>query len=123
MHKKILITGATFSFLAIAIGAFGAHGLHSILVAYDRVGTFETGVLYHIMHALAILIVGLTETKKPSNYFRYSAWIFSIGILMFSGSLYLLATLNLPFLGMITPIGGLAFLIGWATYILGLFRE
>lgn len=122
MHKKILISGAVFCFLAVAIGAFGAHALQPILTEYGRTDTFETGVKYQIFHGLALLIVGLISTKKPNKLFTYSASLFGIGILIFSGSLYLLSTLNIPVLGAITPIGGVCFLTGWILFIVAVAK-
>ena len=96
-------------FLGVALGAFAAHGIEERLQANDRVDTWETAVLYHLVHALALLVLGLHP--KPS---RVAAYSFVIGIILFSGSLYVLSLANISKLGMITPLGGLAFLTGWA---------
>ena len=102
-------TAAGLCFLAVALGAFGAHSLKPMLQAHDMMGVWEKAVLYHFMHALALLVLALQgiSTRAPS-------FLFLAGIIFFSGSLYLLALTNLRWLGAITPIGGLCFLAGWA---------
>jgi len=112
MDKTLLLVGAVAGFLAVALGAFGAHGLRARL-SPDMLAVFETGVRYQMYHALAILIVGLILGRLDGWMFRAAAWAFTAGIVLFSGSLYLLALTGVTILGAITPIGGLAFLIGW----------
>ena len=112
MDKTLLLVGAVAAFLAVALGAFGAHGLRARL-SPDMLAVFETGVRYQMYHALAILIVGLILGRLDGWMFRAAAWAFTAGIVLFSGSLYLLALTGVTILGAITPIGGLAFLIGW----------
>jgi uncharacterized membrane protein YgdD (TMEM256/DUF423 family) len=113
MDKTFLLVGAVAAFLAVGLGAFGAHGLRSRL-SPDMLGVFETGVRYHMYHALAILIVGLILGRLDGWLIRAAGWSFTVGIVLFSGSLYLLAVTGVTILGAITPIGGLAFLLGWA---------
>lgn len=119
MDKKIISTGAFFGMLAIILGAFGAHALKKILTI-DQLATFETGVKYQMYHALFLLFIGLAsvlseKTKKTIYY------LVLIGVIFFSGSIYLLATngLFIPFdfkaIGFITPIGGLLLILAWAT--------
>lgn len=100
--------------LAVAIGAFGAHGLEAVLESNGRTETFETAVKYHFYHALAILFVGiwqhLDQTVKKLNTV---VWMFFVGILIFSGSLYALSLTGISWLGAITPLGGVAFILGW----------
>ena len=100
---------AGLCFLAVALGAFGAHSLKATLQAHDMIGVWEKAVLYHFLHALALLVLALhgISTRAPS-------FLFLAGIIFFSGSLYLLALTNLRWLGAITPVGGLCFLTGWA---------
>ncbi len=117
MQKIALILGSIMAFLAVAIGAFGAHGLQSLLVANERTDTFETAVKYHMYHALALLITGLLIPHYPTKLLSYSIWLFATGILIFSGSLYALSLTNIRVLGAITPIGGLCFLVAWALLI------
>jgi len=104
--------GCVFGFLAVALGAFGAHGLKNILDDYS-LGVYKTAVDYQIWHALALLAVGLLSRGSHPTILKYSGCAFSFGILVFSGTLYLLAITKLKWLGAITPIGGLSFLIGW----------
>lgn len=99
---------ALFGFLGVALGAFGAHGLEKLLEKNDRVDTWHTAVLYHLVHAVALL--ALSQSEKAS---KVAGWSFIGGILIFSGSLYILAVTNIRWLGAITPFGGLAFLVGW----------
>jgi uncharacterized membrane protein YgdD (TMEM256/DUF423 family) len=101
---------AVFGFLGVALGAFGAHGLHDILARNGRLDTWETAVQYHLIHAVVLLVLA---RSAPSNYSRLSFWLFATGIVIFSGTLYLLALTNLRWLGAITPLGGLALLGGW----------
>lgn len=124
MHKRFLTCGALLAGLAVALGAFGAHGLKK-LVPPETVATFETGVKYQMYHALALLLVGLIAERLASVWLKRAAWCFLIGILLFSGSLYLLTALKatdsvgLGGLGIITPIGGLFFIAGWISLAVG----
>jgi uncharacterized membrane protein YgdD (TMEM256/DUF423 family) len=99
---------ALLGFLGVALGAFGAHGLHDLLVKNDRVANWETAVFYHLVHA--VVLVAITRGENVS---RVAWWLLATGILIFSGTLYVLALTNLRWLGAITPIGGLALLGGW----------
>lgn len=112
MDKTLLLVGSVAGFLAVALGAFGAHGLRARL-SPEMLAVFETGVRYQMYHALAILIVGLVLGRFDGWMIRSAAWAFTAGIVLFSGSLYLLALTGVTVLGAITPIGGLAFLVGW----------
>ncbi len=111
--KLILLSGAILVGLGIGLGAFGAHGLKDILERNGRVGTYETAALYHLIHGLALLAVGLIALQRPGESWAGPAWSFLVGTVVFSGSLYALAISNKGFLGAITPIGGLGFLLGW----------
>ena len=99
--------------LGVALGAFGAHGLRTRL-SPDMLAVFETGVRYHMYHSLAILVVGLVLGRMGGWLISLAGWLFTAGIVLFSGSLYALALTGVTVLGAITPIGGLAFLAGWA---------
>lgn len=118
MHKRFLTWGALLAGLAVALGAFGAHKLKE-LVPPETVATFETGVRYQMYHALALLLAGVIAERLSSIWLKRAAWSFLIGILLFSGSLYLLTVLKatdsvgLGGLGLITPIGGVFFIAGW----------
>lgn len=124
MNRKIAISGMIITAVTIAIGAFGAHGLRN-LVDVDALNTFEVGVRYQMYHALAIVLLGFVSA--PNRLKRIVFTFFALGILFFSGSIYLLS-LNavLPFdaakIGFITPIGGLMFILGWLRWAYGLFR-
>jgi uncharacterized membrane protein YgdD (TMEM256/DUF423 family) len=108
-----LSAAALSGFLSVALGAFGAHALRGRLDDY-ALGVFETAVQYQFYHSLALLGVGILMLQLPASaLLKSSAWLFAAGILVFSGSLYLLAFTGLRWLGAITPIGGLAFLGGW----------
>lgn len=100
--------------LAVAFGAFGAHALKSRLDDY-ALGVFQTAVQYHFYHSLALLAVGVIALSQPQTaLLKSSGWLFLIGILVFSGSLYVLGITGVRWLGAITPLGGLAFIAGWA---------
>jgi uncharacterized membrane protein YgdD (TMEM256/DUF423 family) len=116
-----LVLGALGGLLAVALGAFGAHGLKGMLDA-ELLHIFEKGVRYQAIHSLALLTTGLLlrETSLPSLH--HAALAFTLGILLFSGSLYLLALTGNRSLGMITPLGGLSFLAGWLLLALGCLR-
>ena len=113
MDRTFLLIGAAAGFLGVALGAFGAHGLRARL-SPDMLAVFETGVRYHMYHALAIILVGLITARLDGWLIRGSGWCFSAGIVLFSGSLSALATSGITLFGAVTPIGGLAFLLGWA---------
>lgn len=112
---KMFITLASLSgMLAVAFGAFGAHALKNRLDGY-AMGVFQTAVQYHFYHSLALLAVGVIALSHPQvALLRSSGWLFAVGIVVFSGSLYLLSFSGLRWLGAVTPIGGLAFIAGWA---------
>ena len=105
--------GSLLMFLGVLLGAFGAHGLKDTLSAEGK-HAYQTAVLYHLIHGLALLAVGWLATVKPAEPLVKSAgWAFVIGIVLFSGSLYVLSVTGIKKLGIITPFGGLSFLIGW----------
>ena len=117
MDRTFLLIGAWSGFIAVALGAFGAHGLRNRLSS-ELLAVFETGVRYQMYHTLAILIVGLIAARLDGWLIRAAGWLFTGGIVVFSGSLYLLAFTGTTALGAITPIGGVALLAGWACLIL-----
>lgn len=106
--------GAILAGVGVALGAFGAHGLKA-RVTPDLLVVFETGVRYHMYHALALLAVGWAATRWPSTQVQAAGLLFVAGIVIFSGSLYAMTLTGVRWLGAITPIGGLAFLLGWAS--------
>jgi uncharacterized membrane protein YgdD (TMEM256/DUF423 family) len=113
MDRTFLLLGSVAAFLAVTLGAFGAHALRGRL-SPEMLAVFETGVRYHMYHALALLLVGLTMGRMGGWLIQTAGWCFVAGIVLFSGSLYALALSGVTILGAVTPIGGLAFLIGWA---------
>lgn len=117
--KTIIIIASILGALSVGIGAFGAHGLESTLTANGRLDTFETAVKYQFYHTLALLLIGILMLNIDSSMFSYAAWCFLIGIVIFSGSLFTLSLTNITWLGAITPIGGLAFIIGWVLLAIG----
>lgn len=112
MDRLFFALGAVSGFLAVALGAFAAHGLKSRLTA-ELLATFETGVRYQMYHALALLAAGWALTRWPGSVTAASGWLFVAGTLLFSGSLYALSLTGEKWLGAVTPVGGLAFLAGW----------
>jgi uncharacterized membrane protein YgdD (TMEM256/DUF423 family) len=112
MDRVFFGMGAVLGAIGVAAGAFGAHALRSRL-APDMLAVFETGVRYHLMHALALLAVGWAAARWPSPAVTAAGWLFVAGILLFSGSLYALALSGVRAIGLVTPVGGLAFILGW----------
>ena len=112
MERVFFGVGALSAALAVALGAFAAHGLRARLSA-EALATFETGARYHVYHALALLAVAWAVGRWPSPWVSAAGWLFVAGTILFSGSLYLLAVTGLRALGAITPLGGLAFILGW----------
>jgi len=114
MDRTFLLIGALAGVTGVALGAFGAHGLRSRL-SPEMLAVFETGVRYHLYHALALLATASIMGRLEGNRLVAAAgWLFVAGILLFPGSLYVLAVTGIRTLGAITPIGGVAFLIAWA---------
>ncbi len=105
---------AIVGFLAVALGAFGAHGLHDVLEKNARLATWETAVLYHLTHAVVLLIIAGMRPLRAAAW-----WLTLAGIVIFSGTLYLLALTNVKWLGAITPIGGVCLLAGWLALAFG----
>ena len=121
--KKITITAAILAALAIAFGAFGAHGLKE-LVSSEALATFETGIRYHMYHSIALLIIGFASVI-PTQTRRWVFLFFIFGLIFFSGSIYLLALkevlpFSVSFLGPVTPIGGMFLILGWLRLAYGL---
>jgi uncharacterized membrane protein YgdD (TMEM256/DUF423 family) len=116
MDRTFLLVGALAGFIGVAFGAFAAHALRSRL-SPDMLAVFETGVRYQIYHAFAVLIVALAAARFDGWMVRAAGWSFTAGIFLFSGSLYALALTGITTFGAITPLGGLAFLAGWALLV------
>ena len=111
--KIFVLLGSVSAFLGVALGAFGAHGLKN-KVALDMLKVWETAVLYHLIHALGLVLIGVLCSLMPeASLVRNAGWAIVVGTFLFSGSLYLLVLTGSKPLGIITPLGGVAFLIGW----------
>ncbi|NUT81132.1 MULTISPECIES: DUF423 domain-containing protein [Pseudomonas] len=121
MLRSFLMLAAFFGFTGVALGAFAAHGLKGRLSA-EYLAIFHTGVTYQLVHTLALLGVALLATHIPGRIVTWAGVSFVIGILLFSGSLYLLTLTGISKLGIITPFGGVAFLIGWLCLGLAAWR-
>jgi uncharacterized membrane protein YgdD (TMEM256/DUF423 family) len=114
MQKNFLLVAAIFGFLAVAFGAFGAHGLRNRL-SPDMLAVFEVGVRYQMYHAFALVAVAVALAQfGPVRLLYIAGWAFIAGVVIFSGSLYALALTGTGMFGAITPIGGVALLVGWA---------
>jgi uncharacterized membrane protein YgdD (TMEM256/DUF423 family) len=117
-QRATFITGGLLAALAVAIGAFGAHGLKNILVENNRTETFELAVKYQFYHSLALLVTALTMVHFGEKRLSYASLLFVCGILLFSGSLFILSLTGVTRLGAVTPLGGVAFIAGWIMFIL-----
>lgn len=128
MQKIHLILGSILAGLGVVLGAFGAHGLKQI-VPPETVSSYQTGVQYQMYHAFALLIVGILSERITGNLINWAGVFFVLGIVLFSGSLYLLASLKamnkvgVSGIGIITPIGGLMFIIGWILLLVAVIRK
>lgn len=121
MDRTFAALGALSAAVAVAAGAFGAHALKGHL-SPDDLAIFETGARYQMYHALALLAVAWAATRWPGGAVSTAGWLFVVGTLLFSGSLYALALSGVRWLGAVTPLGGLAFLAGWVCLAIGAWR-
>jgi len=113
MMKIFVVLGSLSAFLGVGLGAFGAHGLKT-KVTPEMLAVWQTGVLYHLVHALGLLLIGIICHLMPeAATARNAGWAVLLGTVLFSGSLYLMVLTGIKPLGMITPFGGIAFLLGW----------
>ena len=123
MFRLFVAIGSLSAMLAVGLGAFGAHVLKDRLSA-PMVEVYQTAVLYHLVHAVGLVLVGLVAHLLPdSGPVRWAGWLLATGTLLFSGSLYLLTVTGIRGLGAITPLGGIAFLAGWALLAIAVLRE
>ena len=116
MDRFFFSAGAIAAFVAVALGAFGAHSLRQKLTP-EMLTIFEIGVRYQMYHALGLIAVAWATIRWPEANLNSAGWCFIVGIVIFSGSLYLLSTTGVRWLGAVTPLGGLAFLSGWAILV------
>jgi uncharacterized membrane protein YgdD (TMEM256/DUF423 family) len=124
MDRLFITLGALSAFVAVAAGAFGAHALRERL-SDSMLATFQTGATYQMYHALALLGVGILLARFSSDgsaWLTAAGWLFVAGAVLFSGSLYALALTDTRWLGAITPLGGVAFLLGWLALAVGVWR-
>jgi len=121
MDRLFFMLGSASGLLGVAAGAFGAHGLRDRL-APEMLAVWETAARYQLYHALALLAVAWAVTRWPSGATTAAGWLFVVGTLVFSGSLYVLSLSGIRWLGAITPIGGVAFIAGWACLIWAVYR-
>ncbi|NUO84070.1 DUF423 domain-containing protein [candidate division KSB1 bacterium] len=112
MSKTWLSVAALSGFLCVALGAFGAHALKNVLDSYGR-DIYDKAVLYQMFHTVALALVGLLQRQNEALALAPVGWLFICGMILFSGSLYVLALTGMKWLGALTPFGGLAFLCGW----------
>jgi uncharacterized membrane protein YgdD (TMEM256/DUF423 family) len=128
MYKIYLALGTILAGLAVILGAFGAHGLKQIVPA-ETVASYQTGVQYQMYHAFALLVVGVLAERMSSSLLSYAGVFFVAGIILFSGSLYLLASLKamdkvgISGIGLITPVGGVMFIIGWILLLIAVLKQ
>ena len=122
MIKTGLLLGSFLAFLTVVLGAFGAHALKEQLSEYGKI-IYEKGILYQMFHSLAIIMVAILNQNSESIDYSISILCFAAGIILFSGSLYILALTQIKWLGAITPIGGLLFIIGWGIVFLKTFNS
>ena len=122
MTRFLISTGAIGAALSVALGAFAAHGLKTRLPV-DMLAVFQTGVQYQFYHALGLILIGLiTMNVKPTSLLTAAGLLMLTGILLFSGSLYILSTTGIRSIGIITPIGGAAFIVAWLMLAIGVWR-
>lgn len=128
MYKPALTAASIFALLGVAIGAMGAHALKSVLSS-DMLNAYETAVKYQFYHSFALCFAGVVYFAFPSAWIRRATWAFTAGILLFSGSIYILvylktvSSMGLGGFGLLTPIGGLCFILGWIFLLVGIHSE
>jgi uncharacterized membrane protein YgdD (TMEM256/DUF423 family) len=122
-QRNTILSGAIFGCIAVMVGAFGAHALNATLAATGRIDTYELAVRYQFYHSLALVLVGLLMGQFSSKLLGYSGLSFSLGIILFSGSLYVLSLTGKTILGAVTPFGGLFFILGWVFLMAGLYKK
>ncbi len=121
MERLFFLVGSISALIAVVLGAFGAHGLKGRLTT-EMLNAFEVGVRYQMYHALALLAVAWALSRWPRAEVTVAGWLFVGGTIVFSGSLYLLSLTGVRWIGAVTPIGGVAFLLGWLSLVWGVWR-
>ena len=121
--RTFLILGAANAALAVMLGAFGAHSLKAHLAA-EMMAVYQTGLQYHLFHSLGLIAVGLVAKQiGDSAWLRWSGWLMLAGIVIFSGSLYVLSTTGWKWLGAVTPLGGLSFIVAWVLFVVAVVKS
>jgi uncharacterized membrane protein YgdD (TMEM256/DUF423 family) len=120
--RVCIVAGAVLGGAAVALGAFGAHGLEGFLVERNQVANFETAVRYQMYHALALVLIGILGESRPSAALRVAGWCFGVGVVVFSGALYGIALTRVSQLGMVAPLGGTLLIVGWVALALSTVR-
>jgi uncharacterized membrane protein YgdD (TMEM256/DUF423 family) len=124
MNSRLsLIIAATFGFFGVALGAFGAHAFKAILIENGRLETYELATRYVMYHALAMLFVGLADKNEQTPFLKYAAGCFTVGMLLFSGSLLLLSFTSSTAIAFVTPVGGFALIAGWLLTAIAIIRS
>mgnify|MGYP001818251350 CR=1 FL=1 len=123
MLKIFLMIGTISGAMSVMVGAFGAHALKNLLTLNERTETFETAVKYQFYHSLALILLGLLMLREANKYFVYAGYGFIAGIIIFSGSLYILSITGTTKWGAVTPFGGLALIIGWIMMAIGIAKS
>lgn len=120
--KTFLILGGFNAALAVLFGAFGAHALKARLSA-DMLAIYQTGIHYHLFHSLGLIAVGLVAMQIPASaYLKGAGWLMLAGVVLFCGSLYILSLSGQRWLGMVTPFGGISFILSWTLFVIALFK-
>ena len=123
MNKLFLLSGAVLGFLGVGLGAFGAHALKSMLEASNRLETYETAVKYQFYHALFLILIGLLSKDFTASTLKYSGYTTLTGVIIFSGSLYIICFTGIKAFGAVAPIGGTLLLAGWALLFITIFKS
>jgi len=121
MTKTLFFIAAVGGFFSVALGAFGAHVLETLLTD-KQLSTYQTATFYLTIHSLALFMVALLQLQKQSHWFYKGAWLMVVGTLLFSGSLYTLVATGFPMIGLVTPIGGTALLLSWLVLAIGALK-
>jgi uncharacterized membrane protein YgdD (TMEM256/DUF423 family) len=121
--KPILAIAAVSGLLAVILGASGAHSLKPMLIASGHLDAFKTAVDYHFYHTFALLATGILLRQQDSRLISFASLSFLVGIILFSGSLYLISLATVSGIGILTPIGGLFFIVGWALLFFGVIKK
>ena len=121
MHgRSWILIGAILGGLAVALGAFGAHGLEDHLARENQTANYETAVRYQMYHALALVLVGALGGRRPAKALRVAGWCFTGGVIVFCGALYGIALARVSQLGMVAPVGGMLLIAGWASMVVAM---